>query len=150
RKSACQHAPAVGHSPSRSWGPWRSTEVVPMHRRGLKWAAAGTVGLMLVVLGVHLAWERHRYRLETPRGAIRIGMTREEVTAVLGPADEVRRGEELFEVWPVWRVDGSDIKAYFDLGGCLWHARCDDATIPRPSLFRVVRSWLTKQKAEPF
>jgi hypothetical protein len=121
-----------------------------MSRSRMKWVAVAVAALALVAVGAHFAWEWHRYRLSTPRGAIRIGMTREEVTAVLGPADEVRRGEELFEVWPVWRVDGSDIKAYFDLGGCLWHARCDDATIPRPSLFRVVRSWLTKQKAEPF
>src|SRR5439155_1138173 len=39
----------------------------------------------LVALGTHLAWERLRYRLDTPKGTIRVGMTWVEVEAVLGP-----------------------------------------------------------------
>jgi hypothetical protein len=37
-----------------------------MSRSGLKWAAVGVASLALVLLGAHLAWEWHRYRLRTP------------------------------------------------------------------------------------
>ena len=35
--------------------------------------------LALILLGIHLAWEQHRYRLETPKGTIWVGMTKQEV-----------------------------------------------------------------------
>jgi hypothetical protein len=55
-----------------------------MSRSGLKWSAVGVAALVLVALGAHLAWEQHRYRLRTPRGTVRVGMTWEEVNAAMG------------------------------------------------------------------
>jgi hypothetical protein len=56
-----------------------------MSKRGWKRSAVALASL-LVVLGAHLAWEQHRFRLSTPWGTVRIGMTRAEVEAVLGPS----------------------------------------------------------------
>ena len=38
-----------------------------MSTRTWKWPAVGVASLLLVLLGAHLAWERHRYRLWTPK-----------------------------------------------------------------------------------
>src|SRR5262245_41993213 len=115
-----------------------------MNRRGLKWAVTGTVGLALVVLGAYLAWERHRYRVETPRGVVRIGMPSDEVEAMFGarPAVEGRHGWIVFLLpddlrVQVWCLDGRVAKVTFPQ---------HDGTpgeIPRPSLIEHIRSWFT-------
>ena len=52
-----------------------------MGTRGWKWPAVGVASLLLLVLGAHLAWEGHRYRLWTPKGAIKAAS--EEGVAVI-------------------------------------------------------------------
>jgi hypothetical protein len=139
-----------------------------MSRGGLKWSAVGLVSLLLVLLGAHLAWERHRYRLSTPKGVVRIGMTVDEVAAVLGPP-KVWYG--MFHPRPVgiygggtfqrsaafpvegetWFLDEGVIKVGYDRNGRTDFARYTptdqtESTIPRPSLFAVVCSWLGKRE----
>jgi hypothetical protein len=80
-----------------------STEGHALSTRGLKRSAVGLVGLLLVLLGAHRAWERHRYRLHTLRGTVRVGMTRAEVGAVLGPTP---CGSGQFGVIPRERWEG--------------------------------------------
>jgi hypothetical protein len=121
-----------------------------MGARGLKWSAVGVVSLLLVALGVHLGWEHHRYRLSTPKGTIRIGMTRAEVEAVLGPAnpgsERVRWTLKRSEGWflegdrrLLVSYDGDDRVEQMHLFGSP-----DEhlATLPRPSLVKHVRFWL--------
>jgi hypothetical protein len=128
-----------------------------MNTRGWKWSAVGLVSLPLLVLGAHLAWEHHRCRLVTPRGAVRIGMTQEEVRAVLGKPDE----EWLFS-WRVvaprqplpsweWQMVQGTVWTQFDGDGRVDAASFTPALgrpsgIPRPSLFEHVLSWLTGKK----
>jgi hypothetical protein len=122
-----------------------------MNRRTWKWAIVAA-NLGLVLLGIHVAWERHRYRLATPKGTIWVGMTKAEVEAVLGPA-----GGSFGQV-------GSCISNY-DLGGsvvsvgygandvaaaALWQdpTTPEYVRIPRPSLVEHVRSWFTGKREE--
>ena len=119
-----------------------------MSQSGGKWAAVGVASLLLVLLGAHLAWEGHRYRLRTPEGTVRIGMTRTEVEAVFGPPVPTH----IKHVPPA----GPDHCFYSDI--CVFFAggRVESATlykddlpstrIPRPSLFEAARSWLTGKK----
>src|SRR5262245_4641438 len=83
-------------------------EGAAVSKRGWRWAAVGLASL-LVLLGAHLAWEHHRYRLRTPEGAIPTGMTPEEVEAVLGASTggmiEGRGDEEQIRL--VWFLRGS-------------------------------------------
>jgi hypothetical protein len=65
----------------------RCAEVTADEHAGLE--VAGLVGLVLVLLGAHLAWEHHRGRLWTAKGTIRVGMAAEEVADVLGPSDSI-------------------------------------------------------------
>src|SRR5262245_29444357 len=117
-----------------------------MNRRALKWAAAGMVGLALVALGVHIAWERHRYRLHTPKGAVRVGMTLADVEAVLGPRSPI------VHRWGLRQPDGWLLEE-----GTVWirfdrHGRARVATfephegvtsgIPRLPLFEHIRAWV--------
>jgi len=84
-----------------------------MNRRGLKWSAVGTAGLALIVLGVHLTWERHRYHLETPKGTIRIGMTQAEVRAVLGTEKiTIAEGQREWSSWADSRDDS--VPVFYD------------------------------------
>ena len=113
-----------------------------MNRSGLRWPAVGVVSLLLVVLGAHLAWEQHRYRLWTPSGTVRIGMTQAEVQEALGlpvSGGYCSRAKGLTcswegEVFVVYH-DGRVVRAGgSDLGGEL-------SFIPRRSLLGHVRSW---------
>jgi hypothetical protein len=120
-----------------------------MNTRGFKWPAVGLVCLALVLLGAHLAWEQHRYRLHTPKGMIRIGMTRAEVEAVLGKASQesARFGLATYE-WGTAAV----VVAY-DRHGRVTRAVTGEgeqaaALIPRPSLVGLVRTWLTGEDEE--
>ena len=124
-----------------------------MHRRGLKWPAAGTVGLALVVLGVHLAWERHRYRLETPRGTVRLGMTRSEVEAVFGPAPFKAEPPHRPLHTEARRLGGGLVEVVYDDRDEVaeaWFRSADEVVtiIPRPSLADHVRSWFTSEGEE--
>jgi hypothetical protein len=122
-----------------------------MSRRGLKWAVVAA-SLVLILLGIHLAWERQRYRLETPKGTIRVGMTWEEVREALGPSHAFNT------------LDEPDGRPFYEVRrwttGVL-SARYDDGLvvevtfsppdgpiirIPRPSLVEHIRSWLTGKK----
>src|SRR5262245_53173231 len=123
-----------------------------MKRRGLKWTAAGIVGLALIVLGAHLAWEHHRYRLETPKGIIRIGMTQDKVRAALG-TERGTRAEGQHE-WSWWG-DSRDtsVAVFYDPEGRVTGASSRrtgraEASIPRPSLIEHVRSWFTGKGEE--
>src|SRR5262245_44039139 len=121
-----------------------------MNRRGLTWTVAGTVGLVLIVLGAHLAWERQRNALPTPRGGIHLGMTDEGVRSVLGLADyEVVLNRGICMVWDGdgWRIEA---EVSLGLGGAteLTDARLenDDRVtnlVYYPSLVEYVRSWFT-------
>jgi len=119
---------------------------------GLKGSAVGVASLLLVLLGAHLAWERHRYRLWTPQGVVRIGMTRETMRAVLGPTP-FASGQ--FGVIHLERWEGSEgaVIVSYDLEGRVAHAAFQPpdrpaSRIPRPSLFEVVRSWLVGKRGE--
>ena len=124
-----------------------------MNRRGLKWAAAGTAGLVLIVLGIHLAWEQHRYRLWTTEGTLWVGMTPAEVEALLGPEDDCIRSSDLVDLrlsGRVWYLAGGAVEVYFHLDGdnrvasaTFYQTFQPGVTIPRPSLVAHVRSWLT-------
>src|SRR5262245_17047712 len=113
-----------------------------MSTRGLKWSAVGVASLLLV-LGAHLAWEQHRYRLHTPRGTVCVGMTPERVRAVLGPA--LSRAEYDGSTEELW---GDDWLLLVDYDGgqvteATFYPKDEPVSrIPRPSLFEVVRSWL--------
>ena len=116
-----------------------------MNRRGLKWAAAGTAGLVLVVLGIHLAWECHRVRLHTPTGTVWVGMTLAEADAALGPpfTFEADRDNGLAR----YECGKAHLAAIFRQGR-LEHAILGEVgevavAIPRPSLVEHVRSWFT-------
>jgi hypothetical protein len=117
-----------------------------MSRRGLTWALAGAGSLLLVLLGIHLNWQWHRYRLATPKGAIWVGMTPADVHAVLGPAHSQADYDEFIE--ELWDEDwlllvdyegGRVTQAYF------YPQDAPVVRIPRPSLVEVVRSWLTRE-----
>src|SRR5262245_51125070 len=124
-----------------------------MNRRGLKWTVAGTVGLALVVLGVHLTWERQRYRLETPRGTVRLGMTRTEVEAVLGPAPFKTEPPHRPLHTEARRLGGGLVEVVYDDRDEVaeaWFRSADEVVtiIPRPSLVEQVRSWFTGKDEE--
>src|SRR5262249_31442723 len=121
-----------------------------MNRRGLKWTAAGIVGLALVVLGAHLAWERHRYRLETTRGVIRVGMTRAEVETVLGESDlQHRKG---FGEWDgrseVGRRARQAVGVLSDSPDTAKEASAEASRVPRPPLAEYVPSWFASKDEE--
>src|SRR5262245_59296888 len=121
-----------------------------MSRSGLKWAAVGLVSLLLLVLGAHLAWEQQRYRLRTPKGTVRVGMTQAEVEALLGAP----------HLWDVggpghfrrsWSLAGGTLWVDYDsdaqVTGASFHLPAGPASyIPRPSLFGHVRAWLGKRE----
>jgi hypothetical protein len=125
---------------------------MPMGTRGWKWPAVGLVGLALVVLGAHLAWEQHRYRLRTLEGTIRIGMTKAEVEAALGrrllPQSDRPHAPRSCS------INKGEVTVQFDEGGRVTWASviADGGTtpaldeIPRPSLFGHVRSWFGKRE----
>src|SRR5262249_18294203 len=111
-----------------------------MNRRGLKWAAAGTVGLVLVVLGIHFAWERHRCLLETPGGTLWVGMPKESVAAVLA-----RANGNLTDILPppgwqpteVWILEGGSASVCDDdtgrvTGAWIHIIEWGEGYIPRP------------------
>ena len=116
-----------------------------MGRSGWRWLAVGAASLLLVLLGTHLAWEQHRNRLSTPAGTIRVGMTQTEARAVFSSAAAASLSSRL----DVWQFDGYFIVAEYTEGrvaSALFRQDGLDlqvgSTIPRPSLFAVVRSWL--------
>jgi hypothetical protein len=126
-----------------------------MGTRGWKWPAVGLVCLLLVALGAHLAWERHRYRLRTPRGILWVGMTKAETEKALGPpcnnplvlaleVEKLHWGRQ----WLLWIGDGRRVVAVFGEGGRLTDAEADGTSIPRPSLCGHVRSWLVGKREE--
>jgi hypothetical protein len=109
-----------------------------------KWAVAAA-SLGLVVFGAHLAWERHRYRLETPQGTVWVGMTPADVQAVLGPALSQADYDGFTE--ELWGEDGLLLVDYE--GGrvteAYWYpSGAPVVRIPRPSLVEHIRSWLTR------
>src|SRR5262245_8044541 len=124
----------------------------------LTWALAGTVGLVLVVLSVHLVRERHRYRLETPRGIIRSGMTEVEVAAALGPPRD-HEHTMLVEARR-WYVNGTgtttqdQVVLWVYSKECrVWHAVVVSpgqywSFLRRPSLVEHVRSWLIGERGD--
>jgi hypothetical protein len=111
-----------------------------MNTRGFKWPAVGLVCLLLVALGAHLAWEQHRYRLVTPKGTIRVGMTLAEAREAIGSPRLYKRdgGQRLLQ----WAGDGLLVEVTFGEDGRLANAWDGDTSIPRPSLLGHVRSWL--------
>jgi hypothetical protein len=125
-----------------------------MSRRNWKWAVvAASVALILV--GIHLAWERHRYRLVTPKGTIWMGMTREEVEAILGPPNLSSGSSGHTEL--LWWFKDATVKVQFD--GVLWeidlpmrfasitgHGPEKLDCIPRPSLVEHVRTWFKREE----
>src|SRR5262249_22832987 len=158
-ESVCPAPPAVRDSAGkRPWG----REGLPMGTRGWKWPALGLVCLALGLLGAHLAGEQHRYRLHTPQGTIRIGMTLEQVKSVLGKPDKEwffclrptpwSRCE--FNPWWEWKMAQGTVEIQSDSDGrvaaaSFTPARGRPSTIPRPSLFEAARSWLTGKKECP-
>jgi hypothetical protein len=127
-----------------------------MSKRGLKWLAGGVASLLLVLLGAHVAWEQHRYRLWTPRGAVRIGMTGEEVRALLGQSfNSGLNASGVSQYWVIddaWSIsvsydDNSRVASasIFPLGG---PDGGPATSIPRPSLAEHVRSWLPSDRIE--
>jgi hypothetical protein len=122
-----------------------------MNTRSWKWPAVGVASLLLLALGAHLAWEQHRYRLRTPWGTVRIGMTKEEVNATLGTPhfELLGRGIGFLESW-----DGDGWGATVNYGreddrvtsALLIAPDGSEARIPRPSLFEHVRCWLRKRE----
>jgi hypothetical protein len=132
-----------------------------MSRRGLKWAVVGA-SLVLVLLGIHLAWERHRNALHTPWGTIRVGMTLAEVEAMLCPAQGPRglrfesvqgEGAERTVRQNCWQLGSSWAVVDYDEngrveGGALHSPGGAIASIPRPSLTEYIRFWITGQRAE--
>jgi hypothetical protein len=126
-----------------------------MSRRTWKWAVVAA-SLVLVLLGIHLAWEQHRYRLVTSRGTISIGMTRAEVDTVLGPPQAAVFGQFSDRAWR-WEVGPDGVLVFFrdGLAVCAQLHSPDravvttaEAVIPRPSLVEVVRSWFTGKREE--
>jgi hypothetical protein len=127
-----------------------------MNRRGWKWVAvAASVALLLI--GIHLAWERHRYRLWTPMGTIRMGMTREEVGAVLGPSrHQVLHGgsKKPLVIGEWWESTEGTLTVDYGADGraarrAAFRPVSEAATtIPRPSLVEHARSWLTGKHEE--
>ena len=125
-----------------------------MSRSGWKWSAVGVVSLLLLVLGAHLTWERHRYRLVTPRGTVHIGMSPAEMRAALGPAIDGSRGRmhmnpNVSEWWSL--EEGVRLLVFYDRKdrvGEMYVVRYPDlflVSVPRPSLVEVVRSWFGKR-----
>jgi hypothetical protein len=115
-----------------------------MSRSGLKWVAV-VAALALVLLGAHLAWEWHRYRLRTPRGTVRVGMTMQEVETVLDPSNRGRI--RLAFPADVLGLGSCTLGVRFDANGKVTSASvgvpgAGSSSIPRPSLFQHVRSWL--------
>ena len=117
-----------------------------MSTRGWEWPAVGVASLLLVVLGAHLAWERHRCRLRTPAGTIRIGMTQTEARALFSSA--AARG--LSSRMDVWHFDGYLVVAEYTEGRvetALFKPDGQVGTpISRPSLVEAARSWLAGKK----
>jgi hypothetical protein len=127
-----------------------------MSRSGLKWPAVGLASLMLVLLGAHLAWEQYRVRLHTPKGTIRIGMTRTEARAVFGFAGFVEARQQALgrsatirtELWFLNEgvvgvdFDGDDRVTDASFGPYVG----SQTAIPRPSLFGYVRSWFGRRE----
>src|SRR5262249_52168283 len=123
---------------------------------GWKWPAVGVMSLLLLVFGAHLAWERHRNTLHTSKGAIRIGMTEDEVHTLLGPYSYFASSVKMSGFNRFWIVDSSwAVSVCYDdncrvasaelfplalLGGQ------PKSSIPRPSLAEHVRSWLGKRE----
>jgi hypothetical protein len=121
-----------------------------MSRSGLKGAAVGVASLLLVLLGAHLAWEHNRVRLHTLRGTIRIGMTRAEARAILGPATfkGSSGGAIVFEDWAFGEWD---FMVRYDDDGRVKEATFTPngrpaSRIPRPCLVEHVRSGLAGKK----
>jgi hypothetical protein len=118
-----------------------------MSRSGLKVSAVAVASLLLVAVGAHFAWEWHRYRLSTPRGTIRIGMTRAEVEAVLGKVHAKDPGD-----LGVWGDSDGIVCITFvdDRAAEIKHERAGGTAsrIPRPSLFEHVRAWLPGRREE--
>jgi hypothetical protein len=113
-----------------------------MSTRGLKGAAVGLVCLLLVLLGAHRAWEQRRYELHTPKGTVRVGMTRAEVEAVLGSSASSNLLRSDFA------LDSGLVRVFFDdddydkVRAVLFVSDQPSSRIPRPFLFEHVRSWL--------
>jgi hypothetical protein len=121
-----------------------------MSKRGLKGAAVGVSALALVAVGAHFAWEWHRVRLHTPKGTIHIGMTRAEVKSVAGP-NCLYYGCSLAAKTTYCFFDRDVtawVKADFDQDERVERASTPDSSIPRPSLFEHVRSWLGGKREE--
>jgi hypothetical protein len=119
-----------------------------MSNRGLSFATILVAAVALVTAVAHFAWEQHRYRLWTPKGVFRIGMTAAEVETIFGSP-------------PYW--SGRPSRGEFRcLAGALLLVRYDErrrieritvlpfdrssfsghTTIPRPSLFEHIPAWL--------
>src|SRR5262249_12677190 len=108
--------------------------------------------------GGHLVRERHRDRLETPRGVIRSGMTEVEVAAALGPPRD-HEHTMLFEARR-WYVNGTgtttqeQVVLWVYYKECrVWHAVVVSpgpcwSFLRRPSLVEHVRSWLSSKRGD--
>jgi hypothetical protein len=101
-----------------------------------------------LLLGIHLAWERHRFRLETPKGIIWVGMTHEQVWAILGPSFNSEKRLEpsdtpFLELW-IWEKDS--VGVCFNAGRVEWASSYTESYIPRPSLLEHVRSWFKREE----
>jgi hypothetical protein len=113
-----------------------------MSKRKLGWLTVA----VCVLLGAHLAWEQNRYSLETPKGTIQVGMTLEEVEAILGPWPYRRpwvQGTLARWSFRPWGV----VAVWCDNGGRVLRASLrppDQApmNIPRPSFVEYIRSRL--------
>jgi hypothetical protein len=124
-------------------------------RRDLKWAVPSVSLVLIVLVGTYLAWERQRYRLETSEGTLRVGMTPAEVEALLGPEDDRIRSPDLVDLrlsGRVWYLRDGAVEVYFHRDGdgrvasATWFPVFQpEVSIPRPSLFAHVRSWLTRK-----
>jgi hypothetical protein len=124
-----------------------------MNRRGVKWTVVA-VSLALIVLGVHLAWERHRYRLETPKGIVRVGMKMAEVEAVFGPA-WLLEAMGPFKLFATLDLDEGTLFVEYDSARLVTAASFRAASmssatsaIPRQSLFEHVSSWFKDERTK--